>query len=109
MKKRVDSFLSDPNAGTLTGDRRTGSGPLLDTVADRIISDDPDANIVRIYKTDDIDLIRSVVDDRKKNHILIYCRIDDGELNDIMITFPDAHVYRGQELCHQLPACVRES
>ncbi|MCL1984444.1 MAG: hypothetical protein FWG58_03480 [Methanomassiliicoccaceae archaeon] len=109
MRRKVDSFLCDPNAGTLTGERRMGSGPLLDAVANRIISDDPEANIIRIYGTDDIGLIRSVTKDKKENHILVYCIIDNKELNDIMRTFPNAHVYRAQELCHQLPACVRES
>jgi len=102
---RMDSFLSEPGAGILAGNRRMGTDALMDTLAERL---ERRAKVIRIKSTEDmIERVRQETCDDV--HVVIYCRIGDDELNAVMREFPKAHVYRAQELCHQLPACVRES
>jgi len=59
MTDRIDSFLSNPNAGALTGERRMSTESLLDLLADRI-AEDGAANVIRIKeKNDALERIRS--------------------------------------------------
>lgn len=107
--KRIDSFLSNPNAGVLTGERRMGTEQLLDLLADRI-AEDSSANIVRIKEKNGLlDRIRSEIIPGKKNHIILYADVDAPESDLVVGAFPYAEVYRAKELCHQVPVCFRES
>jgi len=106
---RIDPFVSNPDAGVITGARRMGTVSLLDTVADRIAESDSD-NVIRIKEKDDVlDRIRSETVTDKKNHIFLYVDIDPAETDIIAAEFPDAQVYRSKELCHQVPACFKEN
>ena len=108
--KRADRFL-EMSGTILTGDRRMSAGHLLDIVMARILSVNSDTNIIRIKNLSDgcPDRVRREMSDEKENCIFIYCEVGDTVLKRIIETFPDAYVYRAQELCHQLPACIRES
>jgi hypothetical protein len=109
IAERIDSFISNPNEGTLTGERRMGTGPLLDLVAERILTEDPMINVIRVTEGDRIEYIRSRIDADRKNCILLYGDVDTVSLDEIVDEFQDAQVYRAQEICHQVPLCVRES
>jgi hypothetical protein len=108
MTARIDSFLSNRDAGTLTGERRMSPEKLLDMLAGRIMMDDT-ANIIRIRSKDDLSELlisgRRVTD---RDHVLIYIDLSMDETAHIMTAFPDAHIYRAKELCHQVPVCYRE-
>ncbi|MDR0778431.1 MAG: hypothetical protein LBE48_03215 [Methanomassiliicoccaceae archaeon] len=109
MSVRIDSFLSDPNAGTLTGERRMGPEKLLDMLADRL-ADDDSVNIIRIMDHRNVhNFISSGIRAGKTDHILIYVDLSTEATNDILASFPDAHVYKAKELCHQVPVCFRET
>ena len=112
VTRRVDSFISSPDAKTLTGGRRMGTGRLLDMLATHISEKDGSANIIRVKDVSGEEMIcriRSEIDTDNENHILLYNPVTVTELDSVVASFPDAHVYRAQELCHQVPACVRES
>ena len=82
----------------------------MDIIADRILIEDPAVNIIRVKSNADLlSSIRSQTIAEKENHIFLYCILNAAELDDILEMFPDAHIYRAQELCHQVPVCVRES
>jgi pyocin large subunit-like protein len=106
---RIDSFVSNPDAGTLTGERRMGTERLLDMLAD-LLAEDDSANVIRIMKKNGVlDTVRSEIRPEKKNHILLYVDIDLKETDLIITEFPDAQIYRAKELCHQVPVCFKES
>jgi hypothetical protein len=108
MIDRIDSFLSNPDAGILRGERRMGPEPLLDILADRIAEDDS-ANVIYVKEKNNLlEKIRSETVPGKKNHIILYADFDTAESDLITRTFPDAEVYRAKELCHQVPVCFRE-
>ena len=105
---RVDAFLSNPNAGMFAGKRRMGTGPLLDLLAERMAYDST-ANVIRIEERNNMfEYIRSRIMPEKNNHILLYVEVDMSESDAIARTFPQAHIYRVRELCHQVPVCFRE-
>lgn len=109
IRDKMDYFLSDPHAGILTGERRMGTDELLDMLAEHLILDNSESNIISIKGNEyPMDRIREEIKEGS-NHILLYGPICKEDLDMIIHEFPEASVYRGQELCHQLPACVRES
>ncbi|MDR2866623.1 MAG: hypothetical protein LBV13_04400 [Methanomassiliicoccaceae archaeon] len=105
---RIDSFISNPHAGTLTGERRMGAERLLDMLADRLAEDDS-RNVIRITENNDIiGLIRSKMRYDKEGHVIIYFDLDADETDVLLRTFPDTQIYRAKEICHQVPVCFRE-
>jgi hypothetical protein len=109
MTAKIDSFLSNPDAGTLTGERRMGPENLLDLLADHIMKDDS-ANIIRITDAKNVsEFIGSKRIAGKTDHILIYIDLSPDVTKDIITLFPDTHIYKAKELCHQLPVCFRET
>jgi len=109
LSVKINSFIFDPNAGTVTGKRRMGTDALLDAVAEEI-SKDPKANVIRVTEEDGaIEYIRARIGAEKKNHVLLYAELAPKEAERIMKEFPDAQIYRVKELCHQVPACFKEA
>ncbi|MCL2333561.1 hypothetical protein [Candidatus Methanoplasma termitum] len=104
---RIDSFLSRSDAKTLRGDRRMGTGALLDMIADRISIDDS-VNIIRVteeHEKNSLNYIHSMITMKKNNFILLYVDIDAA---NIIAAFPDAKVLKAKEICHQVPVCFKE-
>jgi len=109
LSDKIGSFIVNPDAGIVAGKRRMGTEALLDTVADRI-SGDPDANVIRVKDENDaMEYVRSAFDAGKKNHVLLYVEIPIKESDGIIAEFPGVQIYRVKELCHQVPACFKES
>jgi hypothetical protein len=107
IMEKIDSFISHPDAGMLTGERRMGTEHLLDLLADRIAEDDS-ANVILVKEMIDIPGISSKTVPGKIDHILIYFDTE-GTFDTIVQRFSDACVYGAKELCHQLPVCFRGS
>ncbi|MCL2296539.1 MAG: hypothetical protein FWC29_05640 [Methanomassiliicoccaceae archaeon] len=108
MIDRIDSFLSNPGARVLRGERRMGPESLLDVLAERI-AEDHSANVIYVKeKNNFLESIRSDMAPGKVNHIILYADLDLAESDLIIKTFPDAKVYRAGEICHQVPICFRE-
>ena len=109
LSDKIGSFITDPNAGIVAGKRRMGTENLLDTVADQI-SEDPNANVIRVTDEDDaFGYVGSRIVAGKKNHVLLYVEIPIIESDRIIAAFPGVQIYRVKELCHQVPACFKES
>jgi len=87
-----------------------GAEQLPDLVISRVLSVNPEVNIILIRDASEghPGRILRETDHGKDNRIFVYREIGDDVLKDIG-TFPDACVYRARELCRQLPARVRES
>jgi len=109
LTDRIDSFLSRPDAGMLKGERRMGTGPLLDMLAERISLDESARVICVIERENALDHIGSQIKAGKKNHILLYVDVELAVTDQISEMFPDAQIYRVKELCHQVPVCFKES
>jgi len=108
LSERMESFLSNPDAGMLRGDRRMGTEPLLDMLADRISADG--SNVIKVKKEEGMfDHISSKIISGKENFILIYVDIGVEETNSMVKMYPDVQIYKAKELCHQVPVCYRES
>jgi len=104
---RVDSFISSPDASTLTGERRMGVECLLDLLAKRI-TETSGNNVIRITEVHGAaGRVRELIDPERENHIILYVDICDKEYEAITASFPRATVYRAKELCHQVPVCFK--
>ncbi|MDR0335052.1 MAG: hypothetical protein LBH69_04115, partial [Methanomassiliicoccaceae archaeon] len=89
MADRIDSFILNPDAGALTGERRMGPVPLLDMLADRLSEDDT-ANIIRVTESDDaVSFIKSGIRSDKKNHVIIYADVDVRDTDSIIAEHPN--------------------
>jgi len=109
LSDKIGSFITNPDAGIVAGKRRMGTEALLDAVADRI-SEDPEANVIRVTDENDAaGYIGSRIAAGKKNHVLLYVEIPLNDSDRIAAEFPGAQIYRVKELCHQVPACFKES
>ena len=105
---RMESFLSNPDAGMLRGDRRMGTELLLDMLADRVSADG--SNVIKVKNAEGIfDHVSSKIISGEVNYILIYIDIGVEETNTLVKMFPDVQIYKAKELCHQVPVCYRET
>lgn len=102
--EKIDPFILSELACTLTGTRRMGVDALMDAVAERL--KEMQRNVIRA-ENGDMEHIRNNIINGSKNCVLFNAVVDDMVLNDIFTEFPDVDVYIGQELCHQVPACVK--
>ena len=108
IAERIESFLRNPDGGTLTGERRMSTESLLDMLADRI-SEDGSANVICIKEKEGfLTQVRSKIAAEKKNHILLYADVDPAESALVKELYPKAQLYRAKELCHQVPVCFKE-
>lgn len=116
-------FLEDPHAKIITGPRRFGKTELLDILISEIKDLCPSSNVIRLNKrtcpestlrnyTELLKLICNNLKEGQKNYIIV----DDANTTSNWETIAEKisaeekyeiEMYCGQDLCHQVPACIR--
>ena len=120
---KIRMFLEDPRTKIITGPRRFGKTELLDILVSEIKELCPSSNIIRLNRhtclestlrnyTELLKFVYSNLKEGQKNYIII----DDANTtsNWEMIAEKisaeekyEIEMYCGQDLCHQVPACIR--
>lgn len=106
---RIRSFADSENETILTGERRTGRVPLMDSIVNFLIRERPDSNLVLIEVVPK-DLSKFFEKELKgKDIVLIYSVLDVPEWETVLqsVIKEKVTVYCGQDLCHQVPACFK--
>lgn len=106
---RIRFFIDSGNKTILTGERRTGRVRLMDSIANFLVRERSDFNLVCVKEVPE-DLPKFFNKELKgKDIVLIYSVLDMPEWEDaIRPSIKDTvTVYCGQDLCHQVPACFK--
>lgn len=109
LDHRLRSFVDSEDEVILTGARRMGRVQLMDAIANFLVRERPDSNIVDV-KNIPGDLQKFFINKLKGNDIvLIYSVMDvpDWEQAIISSIKGKVTVYCGQDICHQVPACFK--
>ncbi|AGN25915.1 hypothetical protein A3206_06720 [Candidatus Methanomassiliicoccus intestinalis] len=120
---KLSTFVEDPRAKIITGPRRLSKTKLLDEIELKIREMCPSSNIIRINNQE---CTESNLKDQDEALRIIYSRLKKEQRNYILIdeantTFNweaiaekivgegvyEIEVYCGQDLCHQVPACIK--
>jgi hypothetical protein len=102
IRVRIDRFLTNPNAGSVTGRRRMGIEALMDLVEEEVRNAFPDLNIIRIGR-----------DEFPKSFENVAILADSPEKSERIIELFETGIPKSvlflstRELCHQLPACIK--
>ncbi len=120
---KLRMFLEDSHAKIITGPRRLGKTELLNILVTEIKDLSPSSNIIRLNKqtcpestlrtyTELLKFVYSSLKEGQKNYIIV----DDANITSNWemiaekITAEEKYeieMYCGQDLCHQVPACIR--
>jgi hypothetical protein len=120
---KLNTFVEDPRAKIITGPRRLSKTKLLDEIELKIREMCPSSNIIRINNQE---CTESNLKDQDEALRIIYSGLKKEQRNYILIdeantTFNweaiaekiisegvyEIEVYCGQDLCHQVPACIK--
>lgn len=120
---KLRMFVEDPHAKIITGPRRLSKKELLERVITEIKEMYPSSNIIRLNKyTCPESTLRNYTELLK----IVYKNLKEGHKNYIIIDEANTtsnweriaeeitaegkyeiEMYCGQDLCHQVPACIR--
>ena len=106
---RIRSFVDSGDGTILTGKRRTGRVRLMDSIANFLVRERPDANLVYVEDVPE-DLQKFFSKELKgEDIVLIYSVLDVPEWEVAISSSIKGRVtvYCGQDLCHQVPACFK--
>lgn len=106
---RIRSFVDSGDGTILTGKRRTGRVRLMDSIANFLVRERPDANLVYVEDVPE-DLQKFFSKELKgEDIVLIYSVLDVPEWEKALRPYVNGTVtvYCGQDLCHQVPACFK--
>ena len=106
---RLKSFVDSEDEIILTGARRMGRVQLMDAIANFLIRQRSDANLVYVKNVPE-DLQKFFMNEIKGNDIvLIYSVIDVPDWENALRNSikEKVTVYCGQDMCHQVPACFK--
>jgi hypothetical protein len=105
---RMEIFVKSDSGAVLTGKRRTGRKRLLDDLREFLIERFPEKHIVPIKERSDIEsVLKSPFPE--DSIVLIYGISDFPDWENVVRnnTTGRVTVYYGQDLCHQVPACLK--
>lgn len=109
LDHRLRSFVDSEDEIILTGARRMGRIQLMDAIANFLVREHPDKNIVYVKNVPD-DMRKFFINKIKGNDIvLLYSVMDvpDWEKALRYSIKEKVTVYCGQDMCHQVPACFK--
>lgn len=105
---RMDVFVNSDSGAALTGKRRTGRKRLLDDLREFLIEHFPEKHIVAVEERNDAEFLlkNSIPED---SILLIYHVSDFPDWEDTVLKNNKGKVtvYYGQDLCHQVPVCLK--
>ncbi|UAL08246.1 MAG: hypothetical protein KRP56_03085 [Candidatus Methanogranum gryphiswaldense] len=101
---RIRSFITNPNALSITGPRRVSKSDLIDLVRDVLCDVYPGINIIFVEGTMDI----SIISKDGMSAILSKEPFVSEVMDSIRSVLSDrVLLFYVQELCHQVPVCVK--
>lgn len=106
---RIRSFVDAADEAILTGVRRMGRVQLMNVIANFLVREQSDANIVYVKDAPE-DMHKFFSKELKgEDIVLIYSVMDvpDWEKALRLSIKGKVTVYLGQDLCHQVPACFK--
>jgi len=106
---RIRSFVDSGDGTILTGKRRTGRVRLMDSIADFLVRERGNSNLVYVKEVpgDLKEFFNKEL--RGEDIVLIYSVLDVPEWEVAISSSIKGRVtvYCGQDLCHQVPACFK--
>lgn len=104
----MDAFLSGPDGAIFSGHRGMGTEELVVSVMEAFEEAFPDAEILVAAGGDGLKGLLSMFDGEAVLFIPDVANYPDWESDVASLEKPPRQVYYGQELCHQVPACVKK-